>query len=164
METTTGQISEQFMELLQGFIRLRPNLIFPEEVTHFKKQMETLRSSGLAASGDHRYLFRILIILAHSPNPPTMGELSSDLGIPLSSTTRIVDWLVNAGFVERTNDPNDRRVVRVQMSRMGKQFFQSLSGFIKQRINHLLDNFSPLEQQQLLQLMTKLFNSLAAEK
>jgi hypothetical protein len=36
--------------------------------------------------------------------------------------------------------------------------------YIKQRIISLLENFSTVEQEQLLQLMTKLFNSLKAER
>jgi DNA-binding MarR family transcriptional regulator len=50
------------------------------------------------------------------------------------------------------------------MSDYGKQFAQTTTEHIKQHISSLLDNFSSTEQEQLLQLMTKLLRSLEAEK
>jgi DNA-binding MarR family transcriptional regulator len=161
---TTQEIAEQFVELLPGFFHLRPKLIVPEHVAHFKQQMETLKNSGMVNLDDRPMLFRILLLLSHTETPPTMGELSGELGIPLSSATRIVDGLVDANLLERINDPHDRRVVRIQMSEYGKQFSQTAMDYIKQRITGLLENFSMAEQEQLLQLMTKLFRSMEAER
>jgi DNA-binding MarR family transcriptional regulator len=157
------EIADQFVELLQGFIQLRPKLIAPEHTSHFRKQMETLKNSGMVNFEDRPLLFRILILVSRSKTPPTMGELSSELNIPLSSSTRIVDGLVNANLLERINDPLDRRVVRIQMSEYGRQFSQTATDHIKQHIISLLGNFSPIEQTQLLQLITKLFKSIEAE-
>jgi DNA-binding MarR family transcriptional regulator len=162
--STTQDTAERFVELLQGFVHLRPKLISPEHAPHFRQQMESLKNSGMVNFEDRPMLFRILIMLSRSKTPPTMGDLSGELGIPLSSTTRIVDVLVNANLLERINDPLDRRVVRIQMSEYGKQFSQTTTEHIKQHICSLLDNFSSTEQEQLLQLMTKLLRSLEAEK
>jgi DNA-binding MarR family transcriptional regulator len=159
---TTQEIAEQIVELLPGFFHLRPKLIVPEHVAHFKEQMESLKKSGVFE--DRPMLFRILLLLSHGTAAPTMGELSAELGIPLSSATRIVDSLVNTNILERINDPHDRRVVRIQMSEYGKQFSQTATDYMKHRITTLLENFSPSEQEQLLQLMTKLFKSMEAER
>lgn len=164
MSTTTQDIADRFVELLQGFVQLRPRLIAPEHAPHFRQQMENLKNSGMVNFEDRPLLFRMLIVLSRSNTPPTMGELSSDLGIPLSSATRIVDGLVNANLLERINDPQDRRVVRIQMSQHGKQFAQATTDHIKQHIASLLENFSPTEQEQLFQLVTKLFKSMEAER
>ena len=126
--------------------------------------MESLKKSGIVNFEDRPLLFRILILLSRSKTPPTMGDLSGELGIPLSSTTRIVDGLVNANLLERINDPLDRRVVRIQMSEHRKQFSQTATDHIKQRVTSLLNTFSPSEQEQLLQLATKLYKSMEAEK
>ena len=159
----TEQIAEQFLELLQGFIRLHPKLINPEQANQFRRQMERLKKSGMASPENRPLFFRVFAVLTHMPSPPTMGELSSELDFPLSSTTRIIDLLVENDFVERINDPKDRRVVRIQMSANGKRFLSIAMEFIKQRIASLLENFSSDEQKQLLQLMTKLLTSLQAE-
>ena len=151
----------RFIDLLQDFIRLKPNLVMPEHIVRFKQQMEKLRGSG--NSEDHMFLVRVFVVLAHSETPLTMGELSAALKIPLSSTTRIVDWLVRGNFLERTNSSEDRRVVLVRMTRNGEQFFQAAMDYNKKRIAHLMQKFSPEEQDQLLRLMGKLLNRLQEE-
>ena len=151
----------QFIELLQCFIRLQPNWVMPEHVVRFKEQMEKLRGSG--NSEDHTFLLRVFIILEHSEAPLTMGELSAALKVPLSSATRIVDWLVRGKFLERSYDPNDRRVVLVKMNKIGEQFFQMAMEYNRKRIAHLMEKFSQEEQDQLLHLMSKLLNKLQEE-
>ena len=162
--SNTQEIADQFVELLQGFVQLRPRLIAPDHAPHFGQQLESLKNSGMVNFEDRPLLFRILIMVSRSKTPPTMGELSSELGIPLSSSTRIVDGLVNANLLERVNDPLDRRVVRIQMSEHGKQFAETATEHIKEHIASLLKTFSPAEQEQLLQLVTKLFQSMEAER
>ena len=93
-----------------------------------------------------------------------MSELSTELNVPMSTATRIVDWLVHGDMVERVNDPNDRRVVRVGMSRNGRELYETGMTYNKQRITRLLKDFSGEEQTQLLKLMNKLFDSLMSEK
>ena len=160
-QTHTGSAAGQFIELLQCFIQLRPDWVMPEHVVRFKEQMEKMRGSG--NSEDHTFLLRVFIVLAHSKTPPSMGELSAALKVPLSSATRIVDWLVRGNFLERTYDPNDRRVVLVKMTKIGEQFFQTAMEYNKKRIAHLMEKFTQEEQDQLLHLMSKLLNKLQEE-
>ena len=160
---TTDQITDQFFELVQRFIHLRPKLVLPENVARFRQQMQDLKIGGASNQEDRAFVFRIFIILERSGTPPTMGELSTELGIPLSSATRIVDGLVNGNFIERIPDESDRRVVRVQMTTNGREIYQAAMEFNKQRLVHMLSKFTPEEQTQLLYLMNKLFDSLLEE-
>ena len=128
--------------------------------------MEKLKSKMGGSGGspeDRSFFFRIMILLAQSSNPLTMSELSTELNVPMSTATRIVDWLVRGDLVTRVNDPNDRRVVRVGMSKSGRELYETGMAYNKQRIEKLLKNFSSDEQAQLLMLMNKLFDSLASE-
>jgi DNA-binding MarR family transcriptional regulator len=156
----TDLVADQFIELLQRFIHLRPKFAVPEHVARFKKQMESLRGSNAADPDDRFYFMRIFISLAHSKNPPTMGELSAELKIPLSSATRLIDWLVNAGFIERMTDASDRRVVRVQMTTSARQFYQTAMDYNKERLALLMQKFTSQERQQMLHLMHKLLSIL----
>jgi DNA-binding MarR family transcriptional regulator len=160
---STERTAEQFMELIQRYISLRPKLILPEHIVQFKKKMEAFRSSG-ANSEDHAFVFRILMLLSQNVEPLTMGELSSELSVPMSTATRIVDGLVRAEMVERVNDANDRRVVRVGMSKNGRELYETGMAYNKQRITKLLKDFTAEEQTQLLNLMNKLFDALLSEK
>jgi DNA-binding MarR family transcriptional regulator len=159
---STEKTVEQVMELAERFICLRPKLIPPEHVLQFKKKMQALKSSGYS-SGDHAFVYRLLITLAHSGEALSMGKLSAELELPMSTATRIVDWLVNAGMLERVNDPNDRRMVRVGISKAGREFYESGLEHNKKRIARLIKDFTSEEQVQLLHLMNKLFNTVKEE-
>ncbi|MDR3573224.1 MAG: MarR family transcriptional regulator [Anaerolineaceae bacterium] len=154
---------ERFVELWERFTRQRPNILQPDSLTHFKQQMEDLRSNGSNSWEDYHFLFRILIILAHSESLPTMGTLSAELNVPYSTATRIVDWLVRGGVVDRIDDPADRRVVRVQLSESGRQVYQDSLEHLKAVIGHTLRDFPPDEQAQLLILMSKLLDTMLTE-
>jgi len=154
--------AEQFIELVQRYMRLRPKLIQPEYVVQFKKKMAALRNSG--QSEDHEFIFRILMLLSHREDPLTMSELSSELNVPMSTATRIVDGLVRSEMVERVNDANDRRVVRVGMSRNGRGLYEAGIDYNKQRIAKWLKDFTVEEQTELMRLMNKLFDAIMNEK
>ncbi|HLO14205.1 MAG TPA: MarR family transcriptional regulator [Anaerolineales bacterium] len=160
---STERTAEQFMDLIKRYMSLRPKLILPEHVIEFKKKIQALRSSGYQF-GDHAFVFRILILLSQNAEPLTMSELSSELDVPMSTATRIVDGLVRGGMAERVNDPNDRRVVRVGMSKNGRELHEAGMAYNKQRIAKLLKDFTAEEQAQLLNLMNKLFDALLNEK
>jgi DNA-binding MarR family transcriptional regulator len=160
---STEATAEQFMNLIQRYMALRPRLIPPKDVLQFKETMKSFKGSDYKA-GDHEFVFRILILLSKNEEPLTMSELSSDLNVPMSTATRIVDGLVQGGMVERVNDPNDRRVVRVGMSKNGRELYETGMAYSKQRITKLLENFSAEEQSQLVRLMNKLFDALINEK
>jgi DNA-binding MarR family transcriptional regulator len=144
-------------------MRLRPRLIQPEYVVQFKKKMASLKNSSQSAE-DHEFLFRILVLLSENKEPITMSELSSTLNVPMSTATRIVDGLVKNGMAERVHDPNDRRIVRVGMSKTGREIYEMGMSYNKQRIVKLLKDFTAEEQEELLRLMNKLFDALLKEK
>ena len=50
-------------------------------------------------------------MLVRSDGPLTAGELSQRTELPTSTTTRVIDRLERAGFLERAADPADRRRV-----------------------------------------------------
>jgi DNA-binding MarR family transcriptional regulator len=164
---STEKTAHQFVELIQRFICLRPKLILPEHIIQFRRKMEGLKSKMDGAGGspeDHSFLFRILILLAQSDACLTMSELSTELNVPMSTATRIVDWLVRGDLVERVNDPNDRRIVRVGLGKGGRELYEMGMAYNKQRISRLLKDFTAEEQAQLLNLLNKLFDSLLSEK
>jgi DNA-binding MarR family transcriptional regulator len=155
---STKKNTEQFVELFHRYMNLHIKLELPENVALFRKKMATLKAASHTFE-DKAFLYRIFTLLSQSEEPLTMGRLSSELDVPLSTATRIVDGLVQAGMVERVNDPSDRRVVRVGMSENGRELYEAGMAYNKQRIAKLLNVFSEEEQEQLLKLMNKLFDA-----
>jgi DNA-binding MarR family transcriptional regulator len=56
----------------------------------------------------------------------TIGELARGILIEQSSATRLVDRAAADGLVEKYNDPNDRRRVRVRITQAGRDHIADL--------------------------------------
>ena len=57
----------------------------------------------------------------------TMNELSREMGLAISTLTRIVDVLVRDGFVSRSHSKQDRRKVCIELTEQGKTLAESLN-------------------------------------
>lgn len=60
------------------------------------------------------------LFLLEQLGPMRMGSISIHLGRALSATTTVVDRLVEKGYVDRSSDPNDRRVVLCELTESGR--------------------------------------------
>lgn len=114
-------------------------------------------------AADYSLLFNIGIILARQQGAMTMGELARSLEVPLSTATRIVDWLVRSGYAERQPDPDDRRVVRVALTDKGQATCQASGAFVRRRLEKWLRRLTPEECENLVVLLRKLVQALEAE-
>lgn len=90
----------------------------------------------------------------------TMGEFSNALSVPLSTATRIADWLVYNGYFQRIPDDNDRRVVRVALTDTGKKLYKVIDRYIRQRMQQILSSLTAEERTMLLTLVSKVVSGL----
>ncbi len=101
--------------------------------------------------------------LYRSEEPIAMGELSRILDVPFSTATYLVDGFVKQGYARRSDDPNDRRVVRVELTESGRQIMEKVNDFVSQRIYRVMDSFSDEEQDQIITLVRKFVTILESE-
>ncbi len=90
----------------------------------------------------------------------TMGEFSNALSVPLSTATRIADWLVDHGYMQRLPDTEDRRVVRVSLTDEGKKLYAAIDGYIRQRMQQILSSLTAEERTMLLTIVGKVVSGL----
>lgn len=158
----TGQ-TDRIMELLRDFVRFEHCLepVLPADLARFKQRLDE-HNLGSRPGGVLRYglVHRICIVLSYQKEHPTMGELGEALDVPLSTATRLVDWLVEEGYVERLPDPRDRRVVRVTLTKTGREFRQTIDEFIRQHVQEILTRFTASERDDLIRLLGKLMKVL----
>ena len=65
-QSPTAPTASQFVDLLQCFIRLRPNLILPEHIVRFKQEViDALKNSKMGGADDYHFIIRIIVLLAH---------------------------------------------------------------------------------------------------
>ena len=82
---------------------------------------------------------RTIFIIAHNTTSSVM-QISQDLGVGKPTASYLVDKLVQAGLVERNEDPEDRRRARVQLTQAGVELIQKLLGweeFLGGRLNQI---------------------------
>lgn len=164
-DSTLHEESAEFAGVLGQFMRMRARLtvVKPEDMARIMAILDEANPSGKAATKvEYNMLFSVGMILSHD-GPVTMGELSRQMDVPLSTATRIVDWLVATHFVSRQHDPDDRRIVHVGLTESGQNMLRVHANYMRNRIEKLLQYFSRDERQNLLALMRKLANALEEE-
>jgi DNA-binding MarR family transcriptional regulator len=98
----------------------------------------------------------------HRMGSQIMSGLSDELGVTARNVTALVDALEKEGLVRRVPHETDRRATVVELTQAGAEFgCRMASGRLMEAIGELFRDLSPTEQQQLLQIATKLQSSLA---
>jgi DNA-binding MarR family transcriptional regulator len=153
--------SPEAIKLLQRIVRLRSRFKVraPENLVALKKQIHESKPSGKEAGIEDAGLFyNAGSVFFRYEEPISMGELSRDLEVPLSTATRTMDWLVNNGYAQRLPDPKDRRVVRVELTGKGKETFQAISAFMLGRVEQAMSPLSKAERKTFLALLNKVLD------
>ena len=96
----------------------------------------------------------------HLLENPTMGELSNALSLPFSTATRMVDYLVARGYIQRLSDTTDRRVVRVALTDEGEEIHRFIENYSAERVQQLLYCLTDDERNTLFALINKIASSM----
>lgn len=157
----------EMKDTVQSLFRLRHRfrLGVPEHIATLKKRLSAIDHSHPGEQiNDFDLFYNVGAIFARQSEPSmTMGDLSRGLNVPLSSATRIVDWLVNNGYARRLPDPDDRRVVRVALTASGNAMYRELDNFVVERIERILRGFTPEERDTFRGLLQKIVITLEQE-
>ena len=84
-----------------------------------------------------------------------MTDFAKGVGIPLSTATHLADRLVEKGVMLRERSEQDRRVVSISLSVLGKKLDLQFFELRLSRSQTLLARLVPGEQQELVALMRK---------
>lgn len=159
--------AQEVVELVRLFLRLKSatNVGLPDHLDELRVRLESLRPDGeLKRSADYDLFFRIGLALQGEGEPPSMGMLSEQLGVPLSTATRMMDWMVDRGYARRIPDPQDRRVVRVELTSTGRELYGTITAYLRERIDGVFRGFTSRERRDLLALVGKLVRALEGER
>ena len=93
----------------------------------------------------------------------TMTETAQLLGITVGTLTVSVNRLVKKGFIDRHRDEEDRRVVRIKLTREGKLAARMHGRFHKVLAKHILEPYNEKEQDMLLKLVEEIDDYLSTQ-
>ncbi len=80
----------------------------------------------------------------------TMNEFAADMRLHGTTMTRMVDALIEKGWVERMPDAGDRRIVRVALSPAGHQMAAKLQVSKRELLSSVLAQIPAGEQEAML--------------
>ena len=75
----------------------------------------------------------ILLTVYLMPGPHTVRRLSEELSVPKPAISRALDALSIHGYLRRSRDPKDKRIVLVQKTPEGSLFVDSFAGIVDAR-------------------------------
>ncbi len=90
----------------------------------------------------------------------TMNALSEWMHLATSTMTRIVDNLVRDGYVERAQDPQDRRVVQVALTEKGENLFAFIMQLYHDYHRKIVDNIPAGELHKVVESLKLLIEAV----
>ena len=87
---------------------------------------------------------------------PTVGELADELGRSMSVTSRLIDQLVQRGWVDRAEDLADRRAKRLEITSRGREFLRRFEGVRAQAQREVMAYLTDEEQRRVSEAMALL--------
>ena len=104
--------------------------------------------------------FDLLAQLDRASQGLTMGELSSRLMVSNGNVTGLTDALEREGLVSREPEPEDRRSLRIRLTRAGKEAFDAMTPAHEEWIDAMMAGLTRAEMAHLLDLLGKLKQSV----
>jgi len=101
----------------------------------------------------------LMFCLQKRKEPNTAGlrvsEISEILGVTSPTVTQLLKELDVKGFIERTMDQEDRRAVRIKLSKQGEEVIQEALLLTEASFNGLIQFLGEEESNQLADLLIK---------
>lgn len=166
-KSPVGPHIQQTAEIFQNLQRLKSHLgnASPQDYQLIQRYLS--RSHAKAELGDlsaPAVFYPAALPLYGQTEPLTMSRLSRAMGVPLSTATRLVDWLVTHGYAERSSDASDRRVVRVALTRSGCELYEAINLALARRLEKILSRLNSAERKQLVALLRKVVEITESEE
>jgi len=124
---------------------------FVHRLLAFSARLETIRSGFASLIGLTGIQYTTLISIAHLQGEAGVGvtRIAEDLGLTGSFVTLVSGQLVKLGLVDKQPDAQDRRRVRLTVTRKGRELLSDLAP-AQAEVNDLL--FRPLDRETFLSL------------
>jgi MarR family transcriptional regulator for hemolysin len=90
-----------------------------------------------------------------------MGDVAKAFGVTLPAITHIVDRLEEKQFLGRSDDPADRRVYVLELTRAGRALVQELHGLQMRGVEAVLRRMSAEDRQRVIRGLEALVDAAA---
>jgi len=131
-----------------------------------KMSHSLMHDSAAAAFAGHDVSFMQWIVLMKLRESAslTASDLCREMRHDNGALTRMLDQLEERGYVQRERSEEDRRVVRLQLTAVGRRKVTELMPLAVDRLNDVLADFSKAEFAELTRLLNKLVSHMKASE
>lgn len=105
-----------------------------------------------------------LLMQVHHRQHCNISELSEHLEITNAGVSQLVDKLVQAGLLERAEDPHDRRAKTIALSPKGKQFIEQGIEERYRWLERLEANLTVAEKEKVIEALKVMLRAMEEEK
>ena len=106
---------------------------------------------------------KILEILGKN-GPSIMTDVAERAGLSVSTLTSIMDSLVEKSLVSRERSEEDRRIVRVDLTRQGRKLYAEILEFQVGIVRLMLNALNKQEQDAFVGLFRKIVSTIEIQK
>lgn len=93
--------------------------------------------------------YRVLVVLA-SRGEQTVAALATEIGVTAPTASRMCDRLVRDRLITRTEDPDDRRRVRLVVTPAGRRLLDDVTARRRTEIERVLERLPPRVQRSMV--------------
>ncbi len=104
--------------------------------------------------------WRILAILQET-NGQNISYLAERLTVDRSNLGRMIEPLIDGGFVERRAMPSDRRHSLIYLTKKGQRKVDEVYPEVRKLVDEALDGFSPSEISSLLEMLKRIKDNVS---
>jgi len=122
----------------EDFKKMVDNILIHYPLFYRKIKTSAIDAKRLKYGKSDGY-YQILGILSDS-GPLPISKVGKQLYISKPNMTPLIDKLVEDGFVIRSRDEKDRRIVNVRITKEGKKFLWDARGVVEENIKENLKN------------------------
>lgn len=97
-----------------------------------------------------------MLHMIRDKGPCKATALAEQMEVKPSAITVMIDRLVNHGFVERSHDERDRRIVLIRLTEQGKQVLVQMNQIRAEIASRYFDKIDKVEAEQFLNILEKL--------
>jgi len=105
---------------------------------------------------------QVLFLVAKNPGA-LMGTVARSFGITLPAVTQVVDRLESKGFLERSENPQDRRQVRLFLTREGEGLARRLEALQVEGLGRVLKRLSAADRKDVIHGIERLVSAARGE-
>ena len=105
-----------------------------------------------------------VLVAVHSSGRAMMSVLAKNMHVSLPTISGIVDRLVKAGYVQRLDDPKDRRQVVITLTLKGESLIKQFQSVISERWQEVLKSLQAKDVESFYRVVAKLKKALQGEQ